>query len=72
MLSDPRSAPVARQAIQYLDQLFDNPSSLGSQMAGQAEEGIGDPEIVAAAVAALVADLGGGIALVMDWASTVP
>lgn len=55
-----------RQAIQYLDRLFDNPSSLGSQMAGQAEEGIGDPEIVAASVAVLVADLGEGIALVAD------
>lgn len=64
LLSDPRSEHVALQAIEYLDQLFTDPSSLGSQMAGQAEEGVGDPDIVAASVAALVADLRSGLALV--------
>lgn len=66
LLSDPRSEHVALQAIEYLDQLFSDPSSLGSQMAGQAEEGVGDPEIVAASVAALVADLRSGLMLVTD------
>jgi hypothetical protein len=66
LLSDPRSDHVALQAIAYLDRLFGDPSSLGSQMAGQAEEGVGDPEVVAASVAALVADLREGIALVTN------
>lgn len=66
LLADPRSDHVARQALGYLDRLFDDPSSLGSRMAGQAEEGLGDPEIVAASVAALVADLQEGITLVTD------
>lgn len=64
LLADPRSNLVALQAIEYLDQLFGDPSSLGSQIAGQAEEGLGDPEIVVASVAALVADLQAGIAVV--------
>jgi Nucleotidyltransferase len=64
--SDSRSAHVAHQAIEYLSQLFDDPSSIGSRMAGEAEKGIGDPEIVAASVAALVADLREGIVLKAD------
>jgi len=57
---DPRRIliKVALQAIEYLDQLFGDRSSLGSQMAGQAEEGLGDPEMVVASVA----DLQAGIA----------
>ena len=66
LLSDPRSAHVALQAIEYLDRLFGDPSSPGSRMAGQAEEGIGDPEVVAASVAALVADLRQEIVLMTD------
>lgn len=66
LLSDPRSDRVALQAIEYLDRLFGDPSSLGSRMAGQAEEGIGNPEVVAASVATLVADLRSGVALVAD------
>lgn len=66
LLSDPRADDAARQAIEYLDHLFGEPSSLGSQMAGQAEEGIGDPEIVSASVAALVADLRAAIPVVTD------
>lgn len=53
LLADGRSNLVALQAIEYLDQLFGDPSSLGSQMAGQAEEGLGDLEIAVASVAAL-------------------
>lgn len=63
LLSDPRSDRAALQATEYLDRLFGDPSSLGSQMAGRAEEGVGDPELVAASVAALAADLRRGIAL---------
>lgn len=61
LLSDPRADHVALRALEYLDQLFHDPSSLGSQMAGRAEEGIGDPETVAASVAVLVSDLQMGI-----------
>jgi hypothetical protein len=41
----------------YLRDLFGSPDSLGSLMAGRAEEGVGDPEQVAAASAALALEL---------------
>lgn len=58
LLSDPISATVTRQALDWLPVLFaDGPDALGSVMAGRAEEGVGDPDLVAASVAALAADV---------------
>ncbi|WP_099038438.1 hypothetical protein [Mycobacterium neglectum] len=58
LLSDPISKTVAEQALDWLRPLFaDGPDALGSVMAGRAEEGIGDPDLVAASVAALAADV---------------
>jgi hypothetical protein len=57
LLGDPRSEQVAREALAYLEDLFAGADSLGSVMAGRAEQGVGDPDTVAASVAALVSDL---------------
>ncbi|MBE1603170.1 hypothetical protein [Actinopolymorpha pittospori] len=47
-----------QQALGYLDELFAaGPDALGSIMAGRAEEGVGDPAVVAASVAVLSRDL---------------
>jgi hypothetical protein len=51
------SAPVTRETIGFLEALFGTPQAPGSVMAGQAVELVGDPEIVAASVAALAGDL---------------
>jgi hypothetical protein len=49
---------VTRHAIESLEELFAGGSeALGSMMAGRAEQGIGDPAVVAAATATLAADL---------------
>ncbi|AWG48141.1 hypothetical protein P5V93_22785 [Mycobacteroides abscessus subsp. abscessus] len=58
LLTDPVSKMVTEQALEWLPTLFaDGPDALGSVMAGRAEEGIGDPDLVAASVAALAADV---------------
>jgi hypothetical protein len=58
LLADPVAEPVTQRAIDWLPSLFgDGPDAIGSIMAGRAEEGVGDPELVAASVAALTADL---------------
>jgi len=57
VLADPRSAAVAGRALAYLEDLFARPDSLGSMMAGRAEQGAGDLELVAASVSALVENL---------------
>lgn len=62
LLADPRSKDVARQALIYLAELFAASNSLGSEMAGRVEEGVGDPATVAASVAILVGDLLDGVA----------
>lgn len=49
---------VTREAIGYLEQLFaPGPEALGAMMAGRAEELLGSPPVVSAAVATLAADL---------------
>ncbi|HEY3546091.1 MAG TPA: hypothetical protein VGK17_08355 [Propionicimonas sp.] len=48
---------VTREAIDHLEELFGSPGALGAQMAGRAEEGVGDPEQVAVAVSILASDL---------------
>ena len=58
LLFDPVSKKATKQALDWLPGLFaDGPDALGSVMAGRAEEGIGDPDLVAASVAALAADV---------------
>lgn len=52
------SHDVTRQALDILQELFAaGPDSLGPTMAGRAEEGVGQPGVVAAAVSALAQDL---------------
>ena len=49
---------VTKEAIGYLEQLFaPGPAALGAMMAGRAEELLGSPRVVSAAVATLAADL---------------
>lgn len=49
---------VTREALAYLRNLFaSGPGALGSMMAGRAEEGVGDPDQVSAAVTFLAQDL---------------
>lgn len=56
--ADEVSADVTETAIGYLRELFvAGPSALGAEMAGRAEFGIGDPDLVAASVSALAEDL---------------
>lgn len=58
LLGDPLSRDVTQQALAHLRDLFaDGAGSIGSSMAGRAEEGIGNPEQVAVAVTFLAADL---------------
>ncbi len=57
LLRDELSAAVTEQALAYMTGLFAGPDSVGSLMAGRAEEGVGEPAIVAAAVSALAGDL---------------
>lgn len=48
---------VTAQALIYLKQLFASAHTLGSRMAGRAEEGIGEPDTVSASVSFLAQDL---------------
>jgi hypothetical protein len=55
---DELAGGITTVAIGYLEQLFaSGPEALGSTMAGRAEELVGDPSVVSAAVAALASDL---------------
>jgi hypothetical protein len=56
--ADPLAGQVTELALGYLSEMFgEGPDALGSRMAGRAEEGIGEPATVSAAVAALAQDL---------------
>jgi hypothetical protein len=58
LMGDPVSGPATGYALEQLEVLFAaGPESLGSVMAGRAEEGIGDPVTVALAVSLLAADI---------------
>jgi hypothetical protein len=62
LMSEPVAADVTARAIEYLRALFETPKSLGSVMAGRAEEGVGNPEEVAASVSVLGVAVVGAIA----------
>jgi hypothetical protein len=56
--SNSLASEVTSKAISYLDDMFaKGPDAIGSTMAGRAETGVGEPEIVASSVAVLAADL---------------
>lgn len=58
LAQDELAGMVTKQALAYLDDLFAaGPDALGSRMAGRAEEGVGDPDVVSASVALLAQDL---------------
>lgn len=58
LLADSLAGGVTRSALVSLDRMFAaGPDALGSRMAGRAEEGVGDPEVVAASVAVLAREL---------------
>jgi len=58
LVTDELAGPATRQALIYLRELFAiGPKGIGSAMAGQAEEGVGDPETVASSVAVLAGEL---------------
>jgi hypothetical protein len=58
LLDDALAGDVTREALTHLGTLFAaGPHALGAQMAGRTEEGLGEPDVVAAASAALASDL---------------
>lgn len=57
LLADELAGDVTSAALDFLAQLFGQAASVGSVMAGRAEELVGDPAVVAAACAALAGDL---------------
>jgi hypothetical protein len=58
LLADEFSREAAAEALDQLEKLFAaGPDAIGSAMAGRAEEGVGEPEQVGAAVSILAADL---------------
>jgi hypothetical protein len=57
LLADAYAGEVTLAALGFLGELFGSADSVGSVMAGRAEELVGDPEVVAAASAALAGDL---------------
>ena len=57
LLHDDRTADATARALEYLAELFTDPTSVGSRMAGDAERVVGNPDQVAAACSALTLDL---------------
>lgn len=56
--SDPLAGSVTTTALTFLETLFAaGPAAIGSKMAGRAEEGVGDPDVVAASVSTLARDI---------------
>lgn len=54
---DPIAGEVTEEALAYLQDLFSNVRSPGSQMAGRAAAPLEDPDTIAASCAALTQDL---------------
>ena len=57
LLDEDLSRTAAERALVYLEELFAEPASVGSQMAGATEGSVGNPDTVAASTSALVNDL---------------
>ena len=58
LTKDDLAGSVTAQALTYLADLFAaGPTATGSHMAGRAEEGVGEPDVVAASCAVLASDL---------------
>jgi hypothetical protein len=58
LLHDDGSRQTSEQALVFLERVFSTaPEALGSLMAGQAEEGIGDPALVSASSSYLATDV---------------
>lgn len=64
LLSNALSQEVTETALSYLkDHFAAGPEAIGSMMAGRAEEGVGDPEVVSASTAFLAQDLVDALAM---------
>lgn len=57
LLADELPHSTVAQALEYLRRLFGTPEAPGSTMAGRAEEGIGEPEVVSVSASFLARDL---------------
>ena len=57
LLDDPVSAATTEQALTWLPEIFGSPSAIGAVMAGEAEEGIGNPGQVAINTSLLAVEL---------------
>lgn len=57
LTADELAGPITTAAVEHLAELFGRPDALGATMAGRAEELVGDPAVVAAAVALLADDV---------------
>jgi hypothetical protein len=58
LLHNDESRRTTEQALVFLERLFaKGPEALGSLVAGQAEEGIGDPALVSASASYLASDV---------------
>jgi len=57
LLNSEVAGDVTRQALHFVRELFGDPDAPGSQLAGDAERDVGDPELVSQSVPLLVQDL---------------
>jgi len=57
MLEDGRTRPTGETGIEHVRRLFASADAIGSQMAGRSVAGVGDPEMVRLAAAALAEEL---------------
>lgn len=55
--ADGVAGDVTAQGLIYLSQLFASADALGAMMAGRAEEGVGEPDVVSASVSVLAQEL---------------
>jgi hypothetical protein len=58
LITDDLAGPATRASLAILERLFAaGPTALGSLMAGRTEEGLGEPDVVAASCVILASDL---------------